>query len=189
MSEIVRNDSDSKVRSAALESIGRLGSEAAAETLAGLYDSIPELELKKKALASMRYSRKLTPKVRARLIEIAKTSPHDDLLRAALRVGGLAAGADSGRLAALSSYGDAVGFAFQIVDDLLDVTGTAEELGKAVGKDVARGKLTYPGVIGREAAELRARELADEAVACMECFGDRARLLVGIARHVVERRS
>jgi hypothetical protein len=85
MSEIVRNDSDSKVRAAALESIGRLGSEAASEALADLYDSIPELELKKKALSSMSYSRKFTPKVRAKLIDIAKTSQHEDLRKAALR--------------------------------------------------------------------------------------------------------
>jgi hypothetical protein len=85
MSEIVRNDSDSKVRAAALESIGRLGSEAASEALADLYDSIPELELKKKALSSMSYSRKFTSKVRAKLIDIAKTSQHEDLRKAALR--------------------------------------------------------------------------------------------------------
>jgi HEAT repeat protein len=85
MSEIVRNDSDSKVRAAALESIGRLGSQAASEALADLYDSIPELALKKKALSSMSYSRKFTPKVRAKLIDIAKTSEHDELRKAALR--------------------------------------------------------------------------------------------------------
>jgi hypothetical protein len=85
MSEIVRNDSDSKVRAAALESIGRLGSEAASEALADLYDSIPELELKKKALSSMSFSRKFTPKARAKLIDIAKTSPQENLRKAALR--------------------------------------------------------------------------------------------------------
>jgi hypothetical protein len=85
MSEIVRTDSDTKVRAAALESIGRLGSETASEALADLYDSIPELELKKKALSSMSFSRKFTPKVRAKLIDIAKTSPQEELRKAALR--------------------------------------------------------------------------------------------------------
>lgn len=110
-------------------------------------------------------------------------------LRAAVRVGGLAAGAGAEDLAALSSYGDAVGLAFQIVDDLLDVRGTAEEMGKAVGKDRARGKLTYPGVVGAEAAERRACELARRAEASLAGFGDRAGILIDIARHVVERRS
>jgi hypothetical protein len=103
MSEIVRNDSDSKVRAAALESIGRLGSEAASEALSDLYDSIPELELKKKALSSMSFSRKFTPKVRAKLIDIAKNSLQEDLRKAALRA--LAAiPEDDGASALISIY-------------------------------------------------------------------------------------
>jgi geranylgeranyl pyrophosphate synthase len=110
-------------------------------------------------------------------------------IEAAVRIGGIAAGASEGVMAALSSYGRAVGLAFQIADDLLDLTGTAEEMGKAVGKDAGAGKLTYPAAVGVEGARARAAELADEAVLALEPFGDRAWRLSAIARYVVERRS
>ena len=110
-------------------------------------------------------------------------------LRAAVRIGGLVAGAEPERMDALSSYGEAVGLAFQIADDLLDLTGTAEELGKAVGKDAARGKLTYPRVAGTEAAELRAQELVRDAVASLAAFGQESSPLSDIAQYVIERRS
>lgn len=110
-------------------------------------------------------------------------------LEAAVRIGGIAAGATREELAALSSYGEAVGLAFQIVDDLLDVTGTTEEMGKAVGKDEASGKLTYPAAVGREAATLRASELVEEALASLAAFGESAKPLADIARYIVDRRS
>jgi geranylgeranyl diphosphate synthase type II len=110
-------------------------------------------------------------------------------LAAAVRVGALAAGAGREDLEALTAFGRSAGLAFQIVDDLLDVTGTAEEMGKAVGKDVARGKMTYPGVVGIEESRRRARELVDRAVGAVERFGPRARPLVDIARYIAERRS
>ena len=110
-------------------------------------------------------------------------------LRAAVRVGALVAGAAPGELDALSSYGEAVGLAFQIADDLLDVAGTAEEMGKAVGKDAARGKLTYPGAVGRKAATLKATELVGDATASLAGFGERAGPLLDIAGYVVDRRS
>ena len=84
-------------------------------------------------------------------------------LAAAVRVGALAAGAGREDLEALTAFGRSAGLAFKIVDDLLDVTGTAEEMGKAVGKDVARGKMTYPGVVGIEESRRRARELVDRS--------------------------
>ena len=110
-------------------------------------------------------------------------------LAAAVVVGGLAAGAGEGDLEALSSYGRSVGLAFQISDDLLDVTGTEEVVGKAVGKDIAAGKLTYPGAVGVAAARARARELADGAISALDRFGDGAWALSAIARFVVDRRS
>jgi len=109
-------------------------------------------------------------------------------LAASVRVGALAAGAGADDVAALTAYGRAAGLAFQIRDDLLDVTGSADEMGKAVRKDVARGKLTYPGVVGAEAAEREARRLADQAVAALDRFGATARPLTEIARYIVERR-
>jgi geranylgeranyl diphosphate synthase, type II len=109
-------------------------------------------------------------------------------LAAAVRVGALAAGAAQADLDALTAYGRKAGLAFQITDDLLDVTGTAEEMGKAVGKDIARGKMTYPGVVGVEAAGKQARDLLDEAIGALARFGPRARPLVEIATFIGERR-
>jgi len=110
-------------------------------------------------------------------------------LRAAVLVGALAAGAPSDDLAALSTFGEKMGLAFQIADDLLDVTGTEEEMGKAVGKDEGRGKLTYPAAVGVSGATARAEELTEEALAALDVFGDRAWALREIARFVVERRN
>ncbi len=110
-------------------------------------------------------------------------------LRAAVLVGALAAGASSDDVAALSAFGERMGLAFQIADDLLDVTGTEGEMGKAVGKDEGRGKLTYPAAVGVSGATARAKELTEEALAALDVFGDRAWALREIARFVVERRN
>ncbi len=110
-------------------------------------------------------------------------------LRAAILVGALAAGASSDDIAALSAFGERMGLAFQIADDLLDVTGTEGEMGKAVGKDEGRGKLTYPAAVGVSGATARAKELTEEALAALDVFGDRAWALREIAHFVVERRN
>ncbi len=110
-------------------------------------------------------------------------------IEAAVAIGALAAGAGDETLAALRAYGGAVGLSFQIADDLLDERGTAEEMGKAVGKDRGKGKLTYPGVVGIDAAEARARDLVDEAIAALAPFGDEAWPLREIARFIVDRRN
>lgn len=110
-------------------------------------------------------------------------------LVAALRVGAIAASSGADALNALTEYGKKVGLAFQISDDLLDVRGTAEEMGKAVGKDAGRGKMTYPAVVGIDEAASRADALVDEAVACLSCFGGEAWRLREMARFIVERRS
>ena len=110
-------------------------------------------------------------------------------LEAAVAIGALAAGAADEALAAFRAYGGAVGLSFQIADDLLDERGTAEEMGKAVGKDRGKGKLTYPGVVGIDAADARARELVDEALAALAPFGDEAWPLREIARFIVDRRN
>ncbi len=110
-------------------------------------------------------------------------------LRAAVLVGALAAGAPPDGILALGVFGEKMGLAFQIADDLLDVTGTEEEMGKAVGKDEGRGKLTYPAAVGVSGATARAVELTEEALAALDVFGDRAWALREIARFVVERRN
>ncbi len=110
-------------------------------------------------------------------------------LRAAVRIGALCAGAGEADVARISSYGESIGLAFQIADDLLDETGTAEEMGKAVGKDRARGKMTYPAVVGTERAAARAQELVRTALDAVEPYGEPAWCLAEIAKYIVSRRS
>lgn len=89
------------------------------------------------------------------------------LIRCACRMGALCGGASAAQLQALTDYGDAIGLMFQVVDDLLDVTQTTQQLGKTAGKDVAQGKLTYPALLGLEGtrAEIqRLQKLAHDAL-------------------------
>jgi len=109
------------------------------------------------------------------------------LLRASLRIGGIIAGADPETLQALDAYGVAVGLAFQIVDDLLDVQGDETKLGKRVNKDQDLGKWTYPGLLGLEGSRRRARELADEAVEVLAALGGRGERLRALALDLLER--
>ena len=109
------------------------------------------------------------------------------LLRASLKMGGLVAGADGSILQALDAYGHAVGLAFQIVDDLLDVQGDEAKLGKRVNKDHGLGKWTYPGLLGLEGSRRRARDLADEAVEALEPLGLRGARLRALALDLLER--
>ncbi len=104
-----------------------------------------------------------------------------------LRLGGLLAGADAATLGALHTYGQTLGLAFQVVDDLLDVAGSEGNLGKRVGKDSDRGKLTFPGVWGVDESRRRASQLIEEAIAAVSPWGARGQTLVGLARYVLER--
>ena len=109
------------------------------------------------------------------------------LLRAALRLGGISAGADADTVAALDTYGQGVGLAFQIVDDLLDVQGDEAKLGKRVNKDSALGKWTYPGFLGVEGSRERARQVVGDAVAALAPLGDRGARLRALAWDLLER--
>jgi len=111
------------------------------------------------------------------------------LLEACITCGAVLAGATEADLARLTRYAENIGLAFQIVDDILDVTATDEELGKTAGKDVRASKATYPSLWGLEASQTRARELSEAAVAELESWGDRAEPLRGIARKIVTRRN
>lgn len=115
------------------------------------------------------------------------------LFRSALRLGAYAAqaerpgGVDPEALAAVEAYAAAFGLAFQVTDDLLDVESSADRTGKRVGKDAARGKLTYPGLLGVDASRRKAKELGQDAVAAAERLGPGGTPLARLARFVVER--
>jgi geranylgeranyl diphosphate synthase type II len=109
------------------------------------------------------------------------------LLRAALRIGAVVAGADEASRRALDVYGHAVGLAFQIVDDLLDVQGDEAKMGKRVGKDSVLGKWTYPGLLGVDGSRARAGQLAGEAVSALTPLGERAGRLRALALDLLER--
>jgi len=109
------------------------------------------------------------------------------LFRAALRMGVLIAGGRDDLLERFDEYGRCVGLAFQIADDLLDVEGTADNVGKRVQKDAGRGKLTYPGLLGIAESRRRAERLCREACEVLSPLGPAAHRLAELARYVVER--
>jgi geranylgeranyl diphosphate synthase type II len=117
------------------------------------------------------------------------------LFRACLRLGVWVAqgerpgGPDSGLLQRLDAYGRCFGQAFQITDDLLDVHGHAEQTGKRVHKDAARGKLTYPGFLGVEESRRRAEQLCQEACAELQPLGQAGSRLAALAHSILERTS
>ncbi|MBM4004665.1 MAG: polyprenyl synthetase family protein [Planctomycetes bacterium] len=110
------------------------------------------------------------------------------LLVAALRMGGVIGRANDEQMDALGAYGQKLGLAFQIVDDLLDTQGNDRDLGKRAGKDQRHGKLTFPGLLGMESSVRRAATLVDEAIEATKVFGERANALQALARYVLERR-
>ncbi|TXS96696.1 polyprenyl synthetase family protein [Parahaliea maris] len=109
------------------------------------------------------------------------------LIRASVALGGIAGGATEEQLAALDRYADNIGLAFQVVDDILDVEGDTETLGKTQGKDEAANKATYVKLMGLEGAKAEAARLLDEALAALEGFGESADMLRELARYIVER--
>jgi len=111
------------------------------------------------------------------------------LIRASVIAGGLVAGASEEQIGALSRYGERIGLAFQIVDDLLDVTGTTEELGKPAKSDLRHGKATYPALLGKERSEREVERLTAEAKEALQPFGGRAWALHAIAEYLATRRS
>jgi geranylgeranyl diphosphate synthase type II len=111
------------------------------------------------------------------------------LIEAAMRIGGIAARASSARLEAFDRYGAAIGLAFQIADDVLDVTATTDQLGKTAGKDLAYRKSTYPALLGVEGARARAEALVREAREALRAEGMLTPELDHLARFVVDRRS
>jgi geranylgeranyl pyrophosphate synthase len=111
------------------------------------------------------------------------------LLTASCRLGAIAADASDEQLEAVTRFGQHLGLAFQIVDDLLDVTASPEELGKATGKDAEKGKNTYPVLLGIDASHKQAKAELESALTSISTLGDKAQGLRALARFVVQRKS
>ncbi len=119
-----------------------------------------------------------------RYIHESKTAA---LLTTSVKLGAMAADAQPEELQALHDFGMATGHAFQIIDDILDVTQTTEKLGKSAGKDVASEKSTYPALIGLEASRDEAHKLTEAAHRALDVFGPRAERLRQLADHLLQR--
>jgi geranylgeranyl diphosphate synthase type II len=125
--------------------------------------------------------------VDAATLEYIHTYKTGCLIRACIRCGGMLGQASSQQLSALSLFGSHIGHAFQIIDDILDITGDEKQLGKDIGSDVSNDKATYPALYGLEESRRKAEELVKESIASLEEFDDRANPLREIARFFVQR--
>ena len=133
-----------------------------------------EAEHKKPDLATLEY------------IHRSKTAA---LITASVVSGGIYAGGDDGAVCKLRSFGQSIGLAFQIVDDVLDVTQSSAQLGKTAGKDTAAEKTTYPALFGVDESLNKADSLAGKAMDSLESFGNRAETLRSLAHFLVERKK
>lgn len=109
------------------------------------------------------------------------------LIRASVRCGALAVGATPAQLDALDRYAAAIGLAFQVQDDILDIESSTEQLGKQQGADISLNKSTYPSLLGLAAAKQRAKDLYDEAITVLQDFDEAATPLRELARYIIER--
>jgi geranylgeranyl diphosphate synthase type II len=125
----------------------------------------------------------------AALLETIHRAKTGALLRASLRIGAIYAGATDHQYSALSCYGEHVGLAFQIVDDILDVEESSEALGKTAGKDAQQHKITFPAVYGLEVSRRMAEEECRHAHDALAPFGDRASRLHELADLIVHRKA
>lgn len=125
----------------------------------------------------------------AEMLEYIHRSKTAALITASLVSGGIYAGAKNKEVENLRAFGLAIGLAFQIVDDVLDVTQTSEQLGKTAGKDTASEKATYPALFGIEASLAKADSLVSDAFHELESFEERAGTLKELARYLVERKK
>jgi geranylgeranyl diphosphate synthase type II len=122
-------------------------------------------------------------------LEYIHTHKTGRLIRAALRSGAILGGATEGELEAISEYAGAVGLAFQILDDILDVEGSSETMGKPVGGDAKKGKATYPSLIGLSESKEMAAELIKTATTAIKGFDEKAEPLRAIAEYIIARNN
>jgi geranylgeranyl diphosphate synthase type II len=135
-------------------------------------------------VADLEAEGKKASRVQLRYIHENKTAA---ILTTSVRLGAMSANANTKKLAAITKFGRALGLAFQIIDDILDVTQTSEKLGKSAGKDVAAKKATYPAVIGLEKSRAEAKRLTRQAHDALSIFGAKAADLHALANYLLER--
>jgi len=123
------------------------------------------------------------------MLEYIHRSKTAALIRASITAGALCAGAPADEVTRLRRFGETIGWAFQVTDDILDVTESSVALGKTAGKDIAQQKATYPSVFGLARSQEIAKELADNGIAELESYGERAGRLRTIAEFLVHRRA
>jgi geranylgeranyl diphosphate synthase type II len=127
-------------------------------------------------------------KVKRRELQFIHQNKTAAILQSSVRLGAMSANADARKLAAITQFGQHLGLAFQVIDDILDVTQTSERLGKSAGKDVAAKKATYPAVMGLQESRVEARRLTSEAHKALSVFSNRdAETLHVLANYLLER--
>ena len=109
------------------------------------------------------------------------------LIEAALQVGAMLAGASDKDIQIIRQYGKAIGLAFQIVDDILDIVSTTEELGKDAGSDIEKGKATYPSVVGLDKSREKAKELYEESIRALDGLSCDTNVLRAMAAFIITR--
>jgi len=121
------------------------------------------------------------------LLEYIHSHKTGEMIKVSVETGAILAGGDEESIRRLADFGRNVGLAFQITDDILDVEGDTETMGKATGQDAALGKMTYPSLMGVESAREKARSCLEEALSDLSVFDEKADPLRLIARYIVER--
>jgi geranylgeranyl diphosphate synthase, type II len=128
-------------------------------------------------------------KISAKQLQYIHERKTSALLCGSVRLGGMSANCNAGQLRALTDFGYHVGLAFQVIDDILDVTQTSEKLGKTAGKDTKAQKATYPAIVGLEKSRQIAKRLTEQSFAALKIFGGRAVALEALAEYLLRRES
>ena len=123
------------------------------------------------------------------VVEYIHTHKTGAMITASVTSGAMLAGGDESQLQAITSYGEKIGLAFQIADDILDIVGDSEAMGKTAGADEQKGKMTYPSVLGLEKSKKMQSELVNSAVDSLKEFDRGAEPLRQIAQYIIERKK
>jgi geranylgeranyl diphosphate synthase type II len=111
------------------------------------------------------------------------------LITSSIRLGAMSANATPKQLASLTEFGSALGLAFQVIDDILDITQTSEQLGKSAGKDLKAEKATYPSILGMPKAQAEAKRLTNKAMNALKPFGKKGESLRAVADYLLDRQN